>query len=160
MKPTAEEFAEDVYRNCHNGIDITHEDFISAFLSDFNAAVKSDPAEGTAEKKTAEGAEKILRDHLNEFLWTFISTYSVTLKAGVMLKDWIITAMQEFAAQQVAEATKDCYPKEFMEWLAYDEDELFCNGIIKDEKGMRWVDEMDRENNLEEIFEYWKENVK
>lgn len=42
-------------------------------------------------------AEKILEDNLNEHLWTFISTYPVAYKADLMLKDWIIDAMQEYA---------------------------------------------------------------
>lgn len=44
-------------------------------------------------------AEEILKENLNESLWTFISTYPVAYKSDVMLKDWILVAMEQYADQ-------------------------------------------------------------
>jgi len=55
--------------------------------------------ESLQDSKPQMSAEEILKDNLNESLWTFICTYPVTYKADEMLKDWIIEAMHEFAGQ-------------------------------------------------------------
>jgi hypothetical protein len=48
-------------------------------------------------------AEEILRENLSDTLWTFINTYPVAYKADIMLKDWIIEAMEALASLRVAE---------------------------------------------------------
>ena len=62
--------------------------------------------------------------------------------------------------EQLRERTKDYYPKEFVEWLSWDEEGMFEKGIIKDEKGMRWVDLQGGANTLDELFTYWKTEIK
>jgi len=52
-------------------------------------------------------AEEILKDNMNEHLWTFICTYPVAYKSDTMLSDWIIGAMQEFASQQKKPTDQD-----------------------------------------------------
>jgi hypothetical protein len=52
-------------------------------------------------KKTEsiKSAEEILKDELSENIWTFICSYPVGHGENIMLKDWIIEAMQEYANQ-------------------------------------------------------------
>jgi len=52
-------------------------------------------------KDGAKSVEEILEDNLNESLWTFISTYPVAYKSELMLKDWIIEAMEEYASRRM-----------------------------------------------------------
>ena len=49
-------------------------------------------------------AEEILKDEMPENLWTFICSYPVSYKSEEKLVEWIIDAMQEYAAQFKAEA--------------------------------------------------------
>jgi len=51
-----------------------------------------------------------------------------------------IAAMEAYAAQRVAEATKDCYPKEYCEWLS----SLTINA---------WA-------SVDKSFDYWTKNIK
>lgn len=51
-------------------------------------------------------AEEILKDEMPENLWTFICSYPVAYKSEEKLVEWIIDAMQEYAAQFKAEQEK------------------------------------------------------
>ena len=60
-------------------------------------------------------AEEILKGEMSENLWTFICSYPVSYKSEEKLVEWIIDAMQEYAAQFKAEKEKvtDKIPKSF-----------------------------------------------
>lgn len=51
-------------------------------------------------------AEEILKGEMSENLWTFICSYPVSYKSEEKLVEWIIDAMQEYAAQFKAEQEK------------------------------------------------------
>lgn len=51
-------------------------------------------------------AEEILKGEMPENLWTFICSYPVSYKSEEKLVEWIIDAMQEYAAQFKAEKEK------------------------------------------------------
>jgi len=93
-----------------------------------------------AEQPTAEGAEEILR------CYAFHCDSSDHFQV-VTYKD-ALAAMQEFAAQQVAESTKDCYPKGFVSWLLRYNLPIIENGERKFNPPLM----------TEQAFNYWKEN--
>ena len=49
---------------------------------------------------------------------------------------------------------------EFIEWLMWNDDEKFTQGCIKDEKGLRAVDDDNNEWTLDELYQYWLNNIK
>jgi len=51
-------------------------------------------------------AKEILKGEMSENLWTFICSYPVSYKSEEKLVEWIIDAMQEYAAQFKAEKEK------------------------------------------------------
>lgn len=74
---------------------------------------------------------------------------------NVIYKKDCIEAMEEYAQER----TKDCYPKEFVEWVAIEEFKL--NNILKNKTlwcSNNYPQLYDR--TLDEIFTYWKENIK
>jgi len=77
---------------------------------------------------TPQGAEEILEDNMNKSLWTFISTYPVAYKSDIMLKEWIIDAMEEYRQQGMPTE------EEIKEW-------------IKKEMPINVDDDMDEEVN-------------
>ncbi len=62
-------------------------------------------------------------------------------------KEKLIKAMEEYAQER----TKDMYPKEFVEWIAY-------NYIIEDFNTLN--DPFEPNGTLDELFTYWKEQIK
>lgn len=120
---------------------------IEEMLYDFKSSLP--PAEGVDPKKVqwsgygelgnikqqpiAEGAEVILDRIVGS-----------EKPCGIITRPDTIDAMREFATRQVEEATKDCYPKDFVEW--YVTEGQFKNRFI----GVKM-------NPLAEAFDYWKE---
>jgi hypothetical protein len=49
-----------------------------------------------SEPESIKSAEEVLRNNMNESLWKFINDYPVAYKSEVMLKDWIVDAMEEY----------------------------------------------------------------
>jgi hypothetical protein len=88
----------------------------------------------TTEKKTAE---ETLKDEISDYYWHILEDEITFPDHEKTLKLRIIEAMEAYSAQQVAEATKDCYPKKYTQWLL-------------DGTSM----------NLDELFDYWTKNVK
>jgi len=52
-------------------------------------------------------AKEILKGEMSENLWTFICSYPVSYKSEEKLVEWIIDAMQEYAAQFKQEKVTD-----------------------------------------------------
>ena len=128
------------------------------------------------EQPTAEGAEEIidsivesLGDPINIHNHAFeIRPYTVEHKtewwifhkevsSGEPLAQWLskfATLHAQKIADKMVEATKDCYPKEFVEWK--DKKELRYSSLHN-----RYYSDTDngmREFTLDELFNYWKEN--
>ena len=67
----------------------------------------------------------------------------------------VYMAMESYAALKVAEATKEMYPKEFVEW----NDNLKDTGtIFHNLDGLYSLGDCDL--TLDELFEYWKQNIR
>lgn len=59
------------------------------------------------EHTEGKSALEVLRNNMNDNLWTFISTYPVAHKSDIMLRDWIIDAMKEYAQSHQVEMPSD-----------------------------------------------------
>jgi hypothetical protein len=69
-------------------------------------------------------------------------------------RSYIVGVMEAYAAQQVAEATKDCYPKEYTHWLFQG-----CPFLIGENARGRIIAyrvKTGTSMNLDELFDYWK----
>ena len=60
--------------------------------------------------------------------------------------------MTEFAALAVAEATKDCYPKSFIEWFTGEKSPV---SILYGNQAERFA-AMYTDYTIDELFDYWK----
>ena len=156
MKPTAEEQRKQLQQDFHNYLGESWSDsqgkiniYYVMWLENKLLAIRNSKSE------PAEGAEEILKDNLNEHLWTFINTYPVAFKADMMLKDWIIEAMEAYAALAVEEATKDCYPKSFIEWFTGEKSPV---SILYGNQAERFA-AMYTDYTVDELFDYWR-NIK
>jgi 3-deoxy-manno-octulosonate cytidylyltransferase (CMP-KDO synthetase) len=109
-------------------------------------AEKERPKEMTAEKKTAE--EYYCRKW--NFAYSQIEGFGKFKNIRFSFKD-IIEMLNEFAAQQVAEATKDCYPKEFVMWCIVWVFEMKGEYYLhkKSEVGRKYA-------SISEIYSYWE----
>lgn len=102
----------------------------------------------------AEGAEEILHKYVHTINsdGTSLVTFMGALKA---MREFATLHAQKIADKMV-EATKDCYPKEFVEWK--DKKELRYSSLHN-----RYYSDTDngmREFTLDELFYYWKEDEK
>ena len=75
-------------------------------------------------------AEEILKGEMSENLWTFICSYPVSYKSEEKLVEWIIDAMQEYAAQfrkEQEKVTNECSSivKDLAEWS-----EKYPRGVV------------------------------
>jgi len=120
---------------------------------------KPDIFEKTYEPVTPSSAtaEEILVKH-GFFLMTHKNSNEEVRKAFI---EPVLSAMTEFAAQQVAEATKDCYPKTFTKWFRSDEFyEIFNEGT--DNEGLIQWEYMSSGqilDTLDELLDYWTNNI-
>jgi hypothetical protein len=155
-------------RTCGKYLDPFEDDTLGEFCWDHsmsnpkNKAVKSEPAEGaevyyplsfitdalsseTEQQTTVEGAEEIIKSYEDKYEFTL----------HWLEKDRTVRMMQEFAALAVAEATKDCYPKEFVEWAMTDD-------LVRTEDGLYYFGPTAAmaDMSLDELFDYWLKNIK
>jgi len=98
--------------------------------------------------------------------WLNSQGYMLNLKDDFWMEDWISSCtkvrdiaemLHDYASLKVAEATKEMYPKEFVEWKD--------NNLIRKLGG--WVFNYDnvlmqeaRWKTLDELFDYWKQNIR
>lgn len=101
-------------------------------------------------------AEDILFDTMTDGNFTYVSFPAfVENESSVDVFDIAIKAIEAYAALAVAEATKDCYPKEFLLWkdlctitnkVSRIEVRYTLSDMYAPAKWMR----------LDELFDYWK----
>ena len=61
--------------------------------------------------------------------------------------------MEEYASLKVAEATKEMYPEAYTRWLFWNEYYMTEEGLFSPVKKMP-------KGTLNELFEYWKQNIR
>ncbi len=59
---------------------------------------------------------EILKDNMNESLWTFINNYPVAHGTDITIKDWIVDAMKEYASQFQPKEIVLPSDKEIVKW--------------------------------------------
>jgi hypothetical protein len=96
-------------------------------------------------------AEETLKDEISDYYWHILEDEITFPDHEKTLKLRIIEAMEAYAAQQVAEATKDCYPKEFLLWKEEAVGRRNKSGVY-----LYWEDHY----TLNELFDYWLKNIK
>ena len=118
-------------------------------------------------------AEEILKENLNESLWTFISTYPVAYKSDLMLKDWILMAMEEYAKLPIKEQeSKPIYDEAYLnECIAKATSRLSkikdvdieldeIRGIEQESKTVTITEEIDKDFiSFANYFHHWKEKI-
>jgi hypothetical protein len=148
--------AEEIYKdytarfNIRERGDYIHKGEAITFAKFYAAAVRSEPAEGAE----AFIASKI-KDRLTFNAFDHVQSYPIWLLADWM-QDFAALHAQRLAAQQVEEATKDCYPKDFFWWKENNLTRVW-NGWMYNydnlKNGARWKD-------TDEVFDYWTKNIK
>jgi len=97
----------------------------------------------TAEMKTAED---VYKEYMNKLPPEYVLYIP---KKELQRQSLTLEAMEAYAAQQVAEATKDCYPKEYLLWMGAE-----CPYDYHESHKI-WIHDMDRKTT-DELFDYWK----
>jgi len=106
-----------------------------------------------AERLTKEKKEKALRFLLNRLnAPEFIDARDEFSESYLC----IATIMESYASIEVAEATKEMYPKEYITWLFKEVVWTDCTGF----EPITQIEIDDMIYTIEEAFEYWKQNIR
>jgi len=76
------------------------------------------------------------------------------------MKEWIVREAESYVSLKVAEATKEMYPKEFVEWYCVKPHGFAVVQFSNPPLFTKFEEGSKRKYTLDELSEYWKQNIR
>ena len=117
--------------------------------------------EATTEQEKPQTAEEILEDELNEVGYSFkdqLKPDDIPIKIVKKVNKAIIRAMKRYANQK--HIPTDCYLKEFVRWFYTEYRQELTLQTNDDPLIYGFNNQYKKSGTLDELFTYWKEQIK